>query len=85
MNKFLRRYGIWDDDFAWIDSFFPVRSYTLSGRVYNPETHDLVPKKEFVDREIAETDEALVKLNNYYEEKKEELLKRKEDLIKQRK
>ena len=38
---------------TWISDFFNTPTITHSyGRLYNPETHDIVPRREYVQKEI---------------------------------
>jgi hypothetical protein len=47
--------------FTW-----PLRNGSYSVNTYNPETHELRPKKEYIDKEIEKCDESLQELKTYY-------------------
>ena len=60
----------------WMDDFFGNASITHSyGRLYNPQTHDIVPRKEYIQKEIEslkskkkEYKEAIVSIEKKIEE-----------------
>ena len=67
-------------DFLGIESFFDgffsspqARRYYYRGRFYNPDTHNLVPKPEYLAEEIKKIDDEIKRLS----EAKETLQKKK--------
>ena len=58
----MRKY-FYNDDFAWFDNWLEWGKPTftmLKGELYDPATHDLVPKPEFRKQQI-ETKERMLK------------------------
>jgi hypothetical protein len=72
-----------------IDDFYGAAPISINyGDVYNPSTHELVPKKEFIDAEIKRKEEALEANDRakesslkYYESVRQRLLEEKEKLV----
>jgi len=60
----------------WMDGFFSIPTITHSyGRLYNPQTHDIIPRKEYIQKEIEslkskkkEYKEAIVKIEEQIKE-----------------
>ena len=68
-------FGEFEDQYPW-----PVTDFTLTYKLYDPTTHDLVPKKEHKEKLAKEKDKELEELEKYYEQKKQKLLAEKERL-----
>ena len=75
-----------------INKFFDDATFTLtSGNIYNPKTHDLIPKPDFLDREIkyiedeiAQNERNFDSSKKYYEGERKRLEEKKERLVAQR-
>lgn len=74
------------------DSWYGSAPMSLSyGKVYNPETHELTPRKEYIEAEIKRKEEELESNERakesslqYYENRKKQILEEKEKLVLQR-
>lgn len=90
-----RRHWI-NDDFAqglceidsFIDSFFPIRTFSTTLRGYDPEKFDLIPKESYYDDKIRRSEEAIEALDRqheseekYYQETRKRLVEQKEKII----
>ena len=71
MNELLKL--IEDDFFNGFYNYPEVRRVHYRGRVYNPDTHDIVPKPEYLAEEIKKIDDEIKRLS----EAKETLQKKK--------
>jgi hypothetical protein len=74
-----------NDDMAIFDNFWGKPTFTfLKGELYNPETHDLVPKRNFIEKEIAHKEEQIATLKDqrkrYNESINEQEAKLKEEI-----
>jgi len=80
----MKRY-LFNDDLAWFEDFMWWSKPTLSvfkGELYNPETHDIIPKPEFRDKQLKNKQKRLDELTEekertlkYYEEREESMKK----------
>ena len=71
---------------AWLglidmDWYRPIQTWTLHGRVYDPEKYDLVPKDSYKKELTEQKDKELKELDSYYERKKKELLNERDRLL----
>jgi hypothetical protein len=85
MRHYRELSNIWNDDFAWLTDFFPTRTYSYSGRWVDPEKYDVIPKKEYLEKQIKEKEDEIARCDQLYEERRKRLVEEKENLIKLRK
>lgn len=53
-----------NEDMAIFDSFFPTLTIQENIKAYNPETHDLVPKKAYKEEQLKLKEKELERLNS---------------------
>ena len=74
MIRFLNDWG------DWLDT---VNVNTSYGRIYNPQTHDIVPKREYIQQEIDRLSKTLKRYENNEKEAKKYWRGRQEDIKKE--
>ena len=73
----IRRYGFWNDDFAWVDEWLhPFRtSWTAKGQWVDPEKYEIVPRPEYRKTLIENKQKELDRLDEERKVIEEELQK----------
>jgi len=74
-----------DDDFAWVDSFFPIRSFSVNGQFVNTDEYDVMPKQSTIDRRLKENEKEAEEVDKLYENRKKRLQEEKDELLRLRK
>jgi hypothetical protein len=74
----IRKFNV-NDDFGFFSGWWnePVLTEGFLGKLncnyYNPETHELIPKKSYLERELKEKEEQLATLKQEIEDIKKRL------------
>jgi hypothetical protein len=85
-----KKWGVLDDIAVGLSNFAPASYTFLEGELYNPKTHDLIPKKSYIEEQIKFKEKQLEDLKRQREnekiayENREKALRLEIDQLKQR-